>query len=126
MNPMQTYRITIRKLLVASLLLTMPCVLSAEPAPDEEIEYLLETIGASNCTFIRNGTRHTSENAEDHLRMKYRKARRYVANGDEFIDKLAAESSWTGKAYTIDCPATGTETSRKWLSDLLGIYRDSK
>ena len=93
---------------------------------DVEIEYLLTSVGNSNCTFVRNGTRHSSESAESHLRMKYGKARRHIDDADEFITKLASESSWTGKPYTLECPGEDMLTTKQWLFERLGEYRAEK
>ena len=109
-------------LLTLLLAVALPA-LAAEP--DAEIEYLLESIGSSDCTFIRNGTRHSAEKAVDHLRMKYNRTRRYIKDADTFIDKLASESSWTGKPYTIECPGEPSEPSRAWLTTKLQAYRDN-
>jgi hypothetical protein len=92
-------------------------------SPEVEIDYLLTAIGSSDCTFIRNDTRHTAEEAEDHLRMKYGKTKRYIDSAEEFIAKLASESSWTGKPYAMECPDSGMHSSRDWLSSRLTTYR---
>jgi len=94
-----------------------------EESPDVEIEYLLVTVGQSNCSFIRNGISHSAENAESHLRLKYSRGSKYVSNADEFIDRLASESSWTGKDYMIECPETGKQPSAEWLNQRLSEYR---
>jgi len=109
-------------LLAATALATYASVAVAQYS-DTEIDYLLTTIGSSNCIFIRNGTRHSAENAESHLRMKYGKARRYIDDADEFVTKLASESSWTGKPYTLDCPDMETKTTKIWLLEKLAEYR---
>ena len=92
-------------------------------SPEVEIDYLLTAIGSSDCTFIRNDTRHTAADAEDHLRMKYRKTKRYIDSAEEFITRLASESSWTGKPYAIECTDSGAQSSSDWLSARLTTYR---
>jgi hypothetical protein len=109
-------------LLAAMALATYATVAMAQNN-DAETEYLLTAIGSSNCIFIRNGTRHSAEDAESHLRMKYGKTRRYIDNADEFVTKLASESSWTGKPYTLDCPGMETQTTKTWLLEKLAEYR---
>ncbi len=96
---------------------------AGKDSADAEVEYLLQTVGSSQCTFVRNGQRHTAERAEDHLRMKYNKARRYIANADEFITKIASESSWTGQPYTIECPGVESQPSKNWLFARLEEWR---
>jgi hypothetical protein len=116
---------TIRTITVAAILAAMPSLAFAEGTTDPEIEYLLTTIGSSQCIFTRNGTDHSSDSAEAHLRMKYSKARRHIADADEFIDRLASESSWTGVAYSMDCKGSEEQTSREWLTKRLSTYRTS-
>ena len=115
---------TIRTITVAAILAAMPSVAFTEVS-DPEIEYLLTTIGSSQCIFTRNGKDHSSDSAEAHLRMKYGKAHRHIADADEFIDRLASESSWTGVAYSINCEGSAKLTSREWLTKRLSTYRVS-
>lgn len=100
-------------------------VLAAADVTETEVEYLVSTIGASNCTFIRNGKRHTAEAAEDHLRMKYRRGKRYAPTAEKFIERLASASSMTRKPYYIECPGTEAVPSGDWLKAHLDEYRDN-
>ena len=68
-----------------------------------EINYLLEFVASSGCTFIRNGDDHDSAEAADHLRLKYSRGKRYVNSAEQFIDRLATASSWSGDPYTVTC-----------------------
>jgi len=95
----------------------------AEDVPTE-IDYLLTTVGSSNCEFIRNGKRHSAENAEDHLRMKYRRGKRYAPTAEAFIERLASKSSMSRKLYEIHCPGEDVVPSGEWLSHRLAEYRD--
>lgn len=88
-----------------------------------EIEFLLNAIGQSECIFTRNGSDHSSAEAEAHLRMKYNRTRSRIRSAEDFIDRLASESSWTGTAYTISCVDGKTEPSRQWLYRELQLYR---
>ena len=98
-------------------------LLSAEDNSATEIEYLLQAVGQSGCLFQRNGTQHDSAEAESHLRLKYRNGKRYVSSAEMFIERLATKSSWTGKAYTIQCPHEPVMDSADWLNDQLQLYR---
>ena len=91
---------------------------------EQEIQYLLSSIGTSDCTFTRNGTTHTATEAEAHLAMKYRRAGSRVKTPEAFIKHLATKSSWTGKPYSIDCDGISTP-SGDWLTDKLDGYRSS-
>ncbi len=92
-------------------------------ATESEVEYLLEFVAASGCTFIRNDEEHSSEEAADHLRLKYRRGKRYVNTAEDFIDRLATESSWTGRAYSVRC-GEHEQTSAAWLHQALSDRRE--
>jgi hypothetical protein len=89
-----------------------------------EIEYLLQAVGESGCVFQRNGEQHDSAEAESHLRLKYRNGKRYVDSAEMFIKRLATKSSWTGKAFIIDCSGQSMP-SADWLMRELNTYRDT-
>ena len=109
-----------RMLLVAVLLTTS--VAMAQDA-ETEIEFLLSEIGASGCTFIRNGDSHSAEDAEDHLRMKYRRGKRYANTTENFIERLASKSSMSRKPYWIQCPGQERVESGAWLFAKLADLR---
>ncbi len=88
-----------------------------------EIDYLLDYVSTSGCTFIRNDSAHDPADAADHLRLKYSRGKRYVNSAEQFIDRLASESSWSGKPYSVDCDGR-TEPSREWLYRALTQYRE--
>ena len=110
--------------LIMSLLLAWTLLGTAQAADsDPEVEYLLEFVEQSGCDFERNGSVHDSADAADHLRLKYRRGGKYVNNADQFIDRLASESSWTGKKYTVTCDGV-TEPSGEWLHRALEEHRE--
>lgn len=93
--------------------------------PAEEIEYLLATVGASNCTFIRNGKSYPAQDAEDHLRMKYGRGRKYVKQAEQFVSRLASKSSMTGKPYRIQCEGEAAVNAADWFRAKLADYRNN-
>ncbi len=105
-----------------ALALGTAAALADNPA-EVEVQYLLGYVEASGCTFHRNGGDHDAADAADHLRLKYRRGGKYVDTAEQFIDRLASESSWTGKAYTVTCEGR-TEPSGEWLHRALERYRN--
>lgn len=99
-------------------------VLAVEPEADAEIRLLLDRVGESGCDFERNGTRHNSRDAANHLALKYDRGARYVETAEDFIDRLASESSWSGKPYYVICDDERA-TSGEWLHQLLVQMRAS-
>ena len=100
-------------------------VAAAEPdaQAQREIDHLLQFVGTSNCTFVRNGEPHPAAEAREHLASKYRFARSRISTADEFIRYLGTSSSSSGEAYKIVC--AGKEgPAGAWLSGEL--ERDRK
>lgn len=89
---------------------------------DTEVDYLLQFVADSDCIFVRNGRDHSAAEAADHLRLKYRRGRRYVSTAEDFINRLASESSWTGRPYTVRC-GDSSESSSAWLHRALASRR---
>ena len=106
------------------LALAGPLPAAASATAEREIGHLLDFVSASGCTFIRNGKEHDSMEAADHLRLKYERGRRYASSAENFIDRLASESSWTGKAYSVRC-GESLEASGQWLHRELANYRQA-
>jgi hypothetical protein len=109
--------------LAAALLI---CLLPPGARADDaavEIDYLLNSIGSSNCAFIRNGKRWDAQDAETHLRMKYRNGKRYASTSENFISRLASASYFSKKLYYIECEGEEKVPSGDWLTQKLAEYR---
>lgn len=115
------------RLLLASIIASffVPALVAADMT-EEEVEYLVSTIGESDCTFIRNGKRHSAEDAEDHLRMKYRRGKRHAPTAEKFIERLASASSMSKKTYYIECDGKEAVPSGDWLLARLDEYRGNR
>lgn len=109
--------------LSAIVLLSVAAVSSAGTM-DEEIDYLLNTVGASDCIFIRNGKRYPATAAQEHLQMKRKRGKRYYNNADEFIENLASKSSMSGKLYMIQCGDGDEKPSGDWFAAQLAKFRE--
>jgi len=107
----------------AALLISLPAFADDE---NPEIDYLLSSIGSSKCVFIRNGGRHSAEKAEEHLRMKYKRGRRYATSTEAFIERLASKSSMTRKLYMMECPGAEPQSAGRWLTQRLEELRNGK
>jgi hypothetical protein len=116
----------VRTLTLLCLLVFAPCAAIAGDEGDrapEEIEYLITAIGDSSCEFVRNGKRHDAEEAERHIRMKYRRAKRHATTAERFIKRLASHSSMSRRPYLMDCPGSEPVPSGDWLAERLSEYR---
>ena len=90
-----------------------------------EVNYLINAVSESGCNFVRNGKEHTASEAVDHLQMKARRGKRYYDTADEFIDRIASKSSWSGKPYLIQCDGQPAVTASDWFTRVLTKYRVS-
>ncbi len=115
----------LKKILLFALLCWWPALVTADQAT-AEVEYLLTALGQSDCTFIRNGKEYSAMEAESHLRMKYERGRKYADSADQFIDRLASKSSWSGKPYYIQCPGEDQQQTSAWLTQRLAQYSAGK
>jgi hypothetical protein len=108
--------------LLLAFALALPGAATAGAEAEQEVAYLLEFVASSGCTFVRNGEDHDSADAADHLRLKYSRGKRYAGSAEQFIDRLATASSWSGDPYTVTCEGK-TQTSAQWLHRALAEYR---
>ena len=88
-----------------------------------EIDYLLNSVGSSQCTFIRNGKRYSAEDAAAHLRSKYQRGKRFASTSENFIARLASRSSVSKKPYYLECEGEDKMPSGDWLTLRLNEYR---
>jgi len=119
-----------RAIWVLALLALAP-ISSASADADEvesvmnlEIDHLLDTVAASDCVFVRNGSEHQGAAAKDHLSLKRRRGKKYFSTADEFVDRLASSSSWSGKPYHIRC-GEETHLAKQWFMNVLTKFRET-
>ncbi len=88
------------------------------PAAEAQIEALLRAVDASGMTFIRNGARHDSREAADHLRSKFNSARGEIRSVEEFITRIGSRSSTSGEDYFVEHADGSREPAGEWLRRL--------
>lgn len=113
---------------LVSLLLLMTCLNSFAKVTNykKEINCLLEIIEKSNGIFHRNGDKHSSKRAREHLEYKYNSATRpsfpfynkVEVTTEKFIDKIASMSSFSGKPYQIQL-GSHIYPTKTWLEKKL-------
>jgi Family of unknown function (DUF5329) len=94
------------------------------PTMQVEVNYLLSYVETSGCSFYRNGSWYDGARARAHLQAKYDylAGRNLVGSADEFIDKGASKSSFSGKPYKIRCGTAEVE-SGSWFRGALARFR---
>src|SRR5882672_12549069 len=112
------HRVRAEFLAVAAVLGLLSGVAGAAPGGParDEIEHLLTFVGASACTFVRNGTEYPSDKAREHLAAKYQVAGSRIATAEAFIESLAMQSSVSGEIYRVKCSGNVAPTGL-WLTD---------
>ncbi|MBD3671137.1 MAG: DUF5329 domain-containing protein [Gammaproteobacteria bacterium] len=88
-----------------------------------EVDYLLEYVAQTDCTIIRNGTRHDADEAVSHIQQKYEYFRDRIDSTESFIEYAASRSTLSGRDYQVDCPGQAIQTTSQWLRDALSAYR---
>ena len=99
-------------------------VASATRTPAAEIDALVDRVAhADGVVFIRNGTEHTAAEVATHLQRKRKAAGDKIRTPEQFIDKLGARSSITGRPYRVRLPDGREMDSATWLTGLLRDVR---
>lgn len=90
---------------------------------DQEIDFLISAVADSSCTFVRNGREHDAARASQHLQMKRERGSKYYDTTEQFIERIASRSSWSGKDYLIRCGDGAAVTANEWFNARLAEYR---
>jgi hypothetical protein len=91
----------------------------------DEIQFLLQAMENSGCEFYRNGSWHPGPAARAHLTRKYQTvdAKGLIRTADDFIQRVAAESSLSGTPYRVRCAPAEPMSSEAWFRRELARYR---
>jgi hypothetical protein len=93
---------------------------------EQTINYLLDYVGKSDATFIRNGQKHTPEEAANHIKAKYEHFKNEIKTPEDFIRLAASKSLLTGEPYLVRAPDGKEMRLDIWLTDALKEYRATK
>ncbi|WP_444915538.1 DUF5329 family protein [Microbulbifer sp. TRSA007] len=111
--------------LLTIISLSMSSILAQADTPINEINHLMEFVSASECTFIRNDSEHTSQEAVEHMEKKYKYFSNKIDSAEDFIRLSATKSTFSGKLYHIQCADKPKEESQRWLLNELARYRET-
>lgn len=94
------------------------------PQATQEINSLLDFIEHSECRFVRNGSEYLGPQARAHLekKLEYLEEHDKVNSAEDFIELAATQSSKSGLAYEVRCPA-GMQPASLWLKTELQRQR---
>jgi hypothetical protein len=90
-----------------------------------EIDGLLGALQASSCSFNRNGTWHSADEARAHLLRKLQRLeeRGAVRTAEDFVELAASNSSMSGTTYLVRCGTGEPVASGAWLMAKLKLMR---
>jgi hypothetical protein len=111
---------------LAAGLAVAPAARAEPPAiVQQEINYLIGHIGDSGCEFKRNGAWSDAKAAQTHVRGKYDFLARLgmIDTTQDFIDKAATQSYFSGQPYEIRCRGDLSMPSSVWLNNELARYQ---
>jgi hypothetical protein len=88
----------------------------------ETVTYLIDAVAKSHLTFIRNGDRHSCDEAAAHIAKKYAYFKGQIKTPDDFIRLSASKSLFSGKPYLVETEH-GEVATAEWLGQILARYR---
>lgn len=97
---------------------------------EKKIQFLLNEVKNSEAIFIRNGKEHSAKDASEHLQHKLDRAQsafwffgpKTSFSASDFIQKVAAKSSLSGKDYKMRLSNGKTVTTKNWLLQKIKSY----
>ena len=110
-------------LLLVAVFYAQPALSDVPPGQKPEVEFLIETVRTTDCTFDRNGKKYNGEEAAQHLERKYNYYRDEITSTETFIEYAATKSMLSGADYYITCSGVAPVKSRDWLLERLSEFR---
>ncbi len=110
----------VRALFFSILLVSSPASFANS---EQEINHLLDYVGKTECSYLRNGNSHNGEEARSHIQKKYDYYRDDIKTAEDFIAYSATKSTMSGNKYTIQCIGKKVQYSGDWLNAELKRYR---
>ena len=112
-----------RFLFILALLFSAAGQSFATESLEQTVNYLIDHVGKSNGTFIRNGALHTPAEAVSHIKAKYEHFKNQIKTPEDFIRLAASKSLLTGRPYLVRTPDGKEMRLDAWLSEALKQYR---
>ena len=88
-----------------------------------EVKHLLDYLAQSGCRMDRNGSTHDAQESVKHIVRKYDYYRDDIKTTEDFIERSASRSSFSGRTYKVLCPGKEARPTADWLKEELEHYR---
>ncbi len=92
---------------------------------NSEIQHLLDYVASTDCSYERNGDRHSGEEAVAHIKKKYEYFIDDIETTEDFVEYSATKSKMSGKHYLIHCHDQSPVKSSTWLLAELERFRST-
>ena len=113
-------RVVLQIALLAAAAVAGPSRAAPPPAEQQRIESLIRFVeGQPGIRFVRNGSPYSPAQAGKFLRGKLDSMGGDVQTARQFIDRIATQSSTSGKPYTVQLPDGRSVPSAQFLGDEL-------
>jgi len=116
--------LSLRLLLALVLAFSFATHTLAAESLEQTIDYLIDYVGNSKATFIRNGVSHTPAEAVAHIKAKYDHFKNQIKTPEDFIRLSASKSLQTGEPYLVRTADGKQMQLDAWLTDALKHHRD--
>jgi hypothetical protein len=122
-------------LIVLSILLLSVSFVHAQPLPsalelEQTIQYLLDRVAKSECTFIRNEKQYGAKEAAEHMKAKAKYYKNEIKTAEDFIQLAGTKSLISGDDYYVRTKEGKEMRCADWLKKILDDYvkkqRESK
>lgn len=106
----------------------------ADGTDKQQIHALLKAIARADAVFVRNGTKHTPQEARDHIAYKLKVAREgYLGWGkpkkisvEQFIRQIASRSHGSGRPYQVVPRGAKPVHAERWLRAQLRDWQQAR
>lgn len=111
-----------KKSIILTISFLLFSIVSYASTATEEINFLLSFMEESDCIFVRNGKEYPGKEASAHLSKKYNYAKSRIKSSEDFIARIASQSSISKKPYSVRCKDS-SQSTKEWLTNSLMNHR---
>ncbi|MBA4394050.1 MAG: hypothetical protein C0407_10900 [Desulfobacca sp.] len=122
MKPNQSSFLIVLGTLVLSLSLSLAQPFPSAKELEQTIQYLLDQVVKSECTFIRNEKYYGAKEAAEHLKAKAKHYKKEIQTPEDFIRLAGTKSLITGDDYYVRTKEGKELRCADWLKKILADY----
>lgn len=117
----------LNRFIICSILLLGLSLSHAQPVPsalelERTIQYLLDRVAKSQCTFIRNEKQYGAKEAAEHLKAKASYFKKEIQTPEDFIRLTGTKSLISGDDYYVRTNEGKELRCADWLKKMLDDY----